>query len=60
MVSNAQRKLKFYLGFPQGLVPVPQMRFDSFLGRQKGFGSMKNMMIRIAKEAGLNHIIDLK
>lgn len=35
MVPKAQRKLKFYLGFPQGLGPIPQMKFDSFSGRQK-------------------------
>lgn len=35
MVPNAERKLKFYLVFPQGLAPVLQLKFDSFSGRQK-------------------------
>lgn len=35
MVPSAQTTLKFYLLFPRGLVPVPQLKFDSFSGRQK-------------------------
>lgn len=35
MVPNAKRKLKFSLGFPQGLLPTPQLKFDNFSGRQK-------------------------
>lgn len=34
MVPGAYRKLKFYLGFPWGLGPNPQLKFDSFSGRQ--------------------------
>lgn len=63
MAPNAQRKLKFYLGFPQGLVPIPQLKFDTFSGRQKlskirGLDSWKKVII--AKREGLNNIIDLK
>lgn len=62
MVPNAQRKLRCYLGFPQGLVPVPQLKFDSFSRRQNlcKIGVWIHEKVIIVKGEGLSNIIDLQ